>query len=135
MRLWHDDIRPAPEGWVWARTNDQAKNILLAAKILRTVVITECSLDHDLGLHDFTEAEIEADPEILFMAGESSETGLDLANWMAETGNLPPKIRIHSWNPDGAKRMAAALADTNPDLLNHGVEITIQPFDASEHTG
>jgi hypothetical protein len=43
MRLWVDDLRVAPEGWVWVKT------IGAAIRILRTGKVIELALDHDLG--------------------------------------------------------------------------------------
>jgi NAD+-processing family protein with receiver domain len=103
VRLWHDDIRPAPDGWVWARTNGAAQEILLRDHV------GEISLDHDLGLHHFSEAEIAANQELLFGRGSASETGYDLVNWMIEHRCVPPRVTIHSWNPPGALAMAARL--------------------------
>lgn len=40
---------------------------------------------------------------------------------MCEHGIFPTRISIHSWNPDGAKRMAALLAD-------HGCRVEVKPF-------
>lgn len=104
MRLWHDDVRPPPAGWVWARTNDAAKEILLSENV------TQISLDHDLGYHDIT---LPDDPdelaEVLILRGQSEETGYDLVNWMIERKLVPESVTIHSWNPDGARAMAARL--------------------------
>jgi hypothetical protein len=108
MKLWHDDIRPAPEGWVWARTNEQAQEHLL------TGTVEEISLDHDLGFHDI-EIPNEIDPDdlmdLLVLRGVSEQTGLQLVDWMIEHDLVPKQVRIHSWNPDGAKRMAYRLSD------------------------
>lgn len=43
MRLWLDDVRPAPDGWVWVKTARDAIALLAA------VGVAEISLDHDLG--------------------------------------------------------------------------------------
>ena len=122
--LWHDDVRPAPPGWLWARTNAQAKDAL------RTGNVVACSLDHDLGLH---EVEIPDDPEslldIITMVGHGSETGYDLVNWMIVEDIIPPKITIHSWNPEGAMAMANRLARCAPE----GTELTVKPFNPREH--
>ena len=40
-RLWLDDVREAPAGWVWAKTNEEAQRVLLEQQV------THCSLDHD----------------------------------------------------------------------------------------
>lgn len=96
MRLWLDDVRPPPDdSWFWAWTNDMAKNMLAGGEV------TECSLDHDLGEETTGALDVEA--------VKNAETGLDLVQWMVETGNVPPKVTIHSWNPDGAAAMAARL--------------------------
>jgi len=102
IRLWHDDVRPAPEGWVWAKTNEEAQEFLASA------IVDEISLDHDLGAIPTGEM----DPtEVMYLRGTGEETGLHLVEWMIANGKVPPIVRIHSWNPQGAKRMADALAD------------------------
>lgn len=103
LRLWHDDIRPAPNGWVWARTNEEAK------AVLRTGEVAEISLDHDLGLDHYSEAEVNANPELLFGKGQSEQTGMHLVVWMIEEARVPGIVTIHSWNPAGASRMRDAL--------------------------
>lgn len=111
FRVWHDDIRPAPQGWVWARTNTEAERLLLENDV------AEISLDHDLGLHGYTEAEIEANPELIMGRGQAEETGYDLVLWMIFKNRVPPLVTIHSWNPDGAKKMAALLNEYGHDCL------------------
>ena len=98
IRLWHDDIRRQPDGWVWARTNDAAKTYLSSRRVI------EISMDHDMGLH----AEDPDDMEAMFRGpGLGAETGLDLVDWMIENELVPEKVTIHSWNPPGASYMAA----------------------------
>lgn len=117
VRLWHDDIRPAPEGWVWVRTNEAAQEILADPDI----EVSEISLDFDLGLDHFSEDEIAADPDLMFARGEAVETGLDLVRWMCETENVPATVKVHSWNPDGARAMSQLLND-------HGHTCLLAPF-------
>lgn len=87
MKVWLDDIRQAPEGWVHAYTVSQAM------AFLQTGEVTELSLDHDLG--------------------ENQATGYDLLNWIEEQvfhGLLqPPTMWIHSANPVGCQNMARAI--------------------------
>jgi hypothetical protein len=91
MKLWHDDIREAPDDtWTVARTNEAA--LLL----LRTGEVTEASLDHDLGF---------------------AEDGRELATAMAGQGLIPPVVNIHSWNPSGAEHMALTLRDGGAELV------------------
>ena len=89
MRLWLDDVRPAPEGWTWVRTTEEA----IAA--LRTGTVTEASLDHDLG--------------------EGVEEGYAVCLWMAEHGVWPPEgITIHSANVPAGDRMAGVVERYGP---------------------
>lgn len=117
-RLWFDDVRPPPDDtWVWARTNEEAKFLFANSQVV------ECSLDHDMGMD---EVELPADvDEALDILAEhqkrASETGLDLVHWMVETGNVPPKVTIHSWNLAGAQNMAARLN-------RHGYDCYVEPY-------
>ncbi len=52
MKLWLDDERPAPEGWVWVKTVDEAENAFLGTDDSvnpKLETITDISVDHDLG--------------------------------------------------------------------------------------
>jgi NAD+-processing family protein with receiver domain len=91
IKLWHDDIREAPDAsWTVARTNEQALTIL------RTLPVIECSLDHDLGLE---------------------ENGLQLAQTMAEEKLFPARINIHSWNYWGSEAMAQVLREAGAPVV------------------
>lgn len=89
MNLWLDDIRPAPVGWVHARTAPEAIALLARNDV------DQVSLDHDLG----------DDP--------GAGSGYQVAAWVEEQaalGNLGPlRWFIHSANPVGRGRMVAAL--------------------------
>ncbi len=89
VKLWLDDLRPAPEGWLHAYTAPDAI-AALAAGGAQTI-----SLDHDLG------------PD------EGAGTGYDVATWIeggAADGTLARLTwAIHSANPVGRARMRAAL--------------------------
>ncbi|TCJ16910.1 hypothetical protein E0L93_09415 [Rubrobacter taiwanensis] len=85
MRVWLDDLRPAPGGWEWARTVEEAIISLLSENEVK-----EMSLDHDLG--------------------EGIEEGYALCLWMAEHGVWPTRrIAVHSANPPGAERMCGVI--------------------------
>ena len=45
MKLWLDDVRPAPKGYIWITTVDNA--IVLCGTYLES--IEEFNLDHDAG--------------------------------------------------------------------------------------
>lgn len=115
MKVWHDDIRPAPDGWVWARTNKQAQ------ELLENNAVSEISLDHDLGLDSVSEQMIEDDPELLFLAGTAEDTGMNLVDWMIETRHVPDTVIIHSWNQARAVEMARRFNDA-------GYTCVLSPF-------
>lgn len=92
MKLWLDDVRPAPEGYVWIKSVNEAKDFILNnakynlyAKELD--LITLIDIDHD--------------------AGEYAKDGGDyikLLDWLEETG-CDCSIHIHSMNPVGCANM------------------------------
>jgi len=91
IKLWLDDIRPAPPGWTWVKTVHEACLLLVEGQMFdKSKAVVEASLDHDLGL--------------------CQKTGYDLVKWMAETGFWPQtKPRVHSMNPVGAESMRATI--------------------------
>lgn len=112
MKIWHDDVRPAPDGWLWAATNAAAQELFAQYSI------EAISLDHDLGAIPTGEM---SPTEILYLKGSGEETGLDLVMWMIEQDCVPASVTIHSWNPAGAKRMAQGLDDA-------GYHCLLEPF-------
>lgn len=140
-KLWLDDIRKPPEGfWVWARTIEDAKMIVLASD-----TFMEMSLDHDMGLQDHDPDLPEADNMRLprrykcrncllinlepglnlrpvrceDCGSEDFEEihipdGLDFVRWLcyeAPREKIPKTITIHSMNNVCAMRMAIILKD------------------------
>lgn len=80
--------------------------------------ITDVSLDHDLG----------ADPnDGVFARGISEQDGKLVANHIAGYKQIKPDtpIRVHSWNPQGARYMAHVLNDA-------GYSVDVRPFDLKE---
>ena len=101
MKIWVDDIRQAPEGYMWCRSVNEAKLAIHIAD--NSIVVPEgieiIDLDHD--------------------AGDYASDGGDyikLLDWLEETGRSYP-IRIHSMNPVGVENMRRVIE------RNHWVEI------------
>lgn len=46
VKLWIDDLRPAPAGWTWVKTSADA------LVVVRSGLVQEISFDHDLGGDD-----------------------------------------------------------------------------------
>jgi len=110
IKLWYDDVRPAPEGWVWARTNDEAIALLSCNDV------THASLDHDMGNHDLPEGTYDGGPNSgSGMPQKGEENGYHLVQWMIKNDKLPGWIRVHSWSPSGGEHMYRALLDAKGD--------------------
>ena len=93
MKLWIDDIRTAPNGYMWAKSVNQAKKIIIQYSDMPdwdnipTDAVELIDIDHD--------------------AGDYACDGGDyikLLDWLEETGRNYP-IHIHSMNPVGVQNM------------------------------
>lgn len=85
VRLWLDDTRPTPEGWVGVSTVEEA------IEVLETGRVVEASLDYDLGL--------------------GNRYGHALCRWMARENVWPEVLTVHSSNPPGARLMCGLIED------------------------
>ena len=99
MKLWVDDVRPAPEGYIWCHSVFRAmKEINIAEnKIEEKEYFRE-----NISDEDYIEI-IDIDHD----AGEYAQYGgdyINLLDWLEETGRNYP-IRIHSMNPVGVENM------------------------------
>ena len=94
MKLWVDDVRPAPQGYIWFNRVDVTIQSIINHEIMYNASggkefykITLLDLDHD--------------------AGDYAQYGgdyIEILNWLEETGRNYP-IRIHSMNPVGVANM------------------------------
>jgi hypothetical protein len=106
MKLYLDDIRPCPVGWTYAQTVSEA-----VAKVESCLKRGEewevASLDHDLAAEHYLVTSYGAPPQ--------TGTGLDFVDWMIENNHWPTKKpAVHSMNPEGARRMRAAIERYGP---------------------
>lgn len=85
--LWVDDLRPAPEGWTWVKTSDEA----LEALAERNWDLM--SLDHDLG---------------------GDDTSRRIVLHLAEHGGWPQEVRVHSANPVGVEWLSGMIRRYKP---------------------
>lgn len=103
MKLWLDDERPAPDGWV--REMFAADAMIQLA----TYQVTHLSLDHDLGR-----------PE--------NGTGYDVCLWLeravrSDDQFTMPVVTLHTANPVGRKNMQIVLdsisryLELDPELI------------------
>lgn len=88
MRVFLDDERGTPEGWIRVYWPDEAIALLESGQV------DELSLDHDLG-------------------DDVRGTGYDVVLWIEEAvalrGFKPPKITVHSANSSARDKMIAGI--------------------------
>lgn len=88
MKVYLDDERETPEGWVRCYWPDEVIELLYSG------TVTEVSLDHDLG-------------------DDARGTGYDVLLWIEEAvggrGWCPPKLSVHSANTSARQKMEAAI--------------------------
>lgn len=88
MKVYLDDLRPTPAGWIRVYWPDEA------IALLKTGNVTHISLDHDLG-------------------DDVRGTGDDVVTWLQEQVFLhnmtPPVITVHSDNASGIQKMRQGI--------------------------
>ena len=88
MKIWLDDIRKEPEGWVRCFWPEEVISYLEKGNV------EEISLDHDLG-------------------DDAHGTGYDVITWIEEKVHtsdfVPPMIRVHSQNSVGVDKMKRGI--------------------------
>ena len=101
MKLWIDDVRPAPEGYRWVKTVSKAKSIICKWENENK------QIQESFGFDPIPIEVIDIDHD----AGEYAIDGGDyikLLDWLEATGRNYP-IRIHSMNPVGVANMRAII--------------------------
>lgn len=103
MKLWIDDVRPAPAGYTWCHSVNETKYFISAVEETRDFML---SLGLNIDSNDYFEL-IDIDHD----AGDYALDGGDyikLLDWLEETGRSYP-IHIHSMNPVGVQNMRAII--------------------------
>lgn len=88
MKIYLDDVRPTPVGWIRCYWPDEVIDLL------KTNKVTHVSLDHDLG-------------------DDLRGTGVTVVNWIEEQvachDFVPPIMTIHSDNGPGIQNMRRGI--------------------------
>ena len=89
-RIWLDDVRPAPEGYIWCHSVNKAKFMITALEAKdEAIELIDC--DHDMG-------------EFAKKGGD----GMKLLDWLIERNTLY-RVHIHSMNGAAAERMRQTI--------------------------
>ena len=106
MKLWVDDVQPAPKGYVWCNSvNDAINTIKLREARIKNIL--QRYTPSEIRMKDLSIQVIDIDHD----AGEYSQYGGDyikLLDWLEETGRSYP-IHIHSMNPVGVENMRRVI--------------------------
>lgn len=98
MKIWVDDIRPAPEGWCQAYSVNAAKEMILA----NYPDIDGISLDHDSSIYN-----------------QFGGDYINILKWLEEEEHKKNKkivtfpIHIHSMNSVGVENMRSIIQHNN----------------------
>lgn len=85
MKIWLDDLRPPPDGFIHVKNFAELENLLTS----NPDSIEVMSFDHDLG--------------------DGEKDGYEIAKWIAANHleRWPLEVRVHSANPPGAENIRA----------------------------
>jgi len=89
MKIWLDDVRVAPSGYVHCHSVNEAISVIEKYEQQEKIELIDC--DHDLG--DFA-----------IDGGD----GIKLLDWLLERGTLYP-VKLHTMNPVGRDNMQRML--------------------------
>ena len=113
MKIWIDDVRPAPDGYIWLKSVNEAESFILFGKIYKDFVGS-----FDGGVQKLLEYKSDTSIDMIDIdhdAGEYASDGGDyikLLDWLEENGyNFP--IHIHSMNPVGVENMRRIIQRNN----------------------
>lgn len=115
MKLWIDDLRPAPSGYTHIARNYEQAIALLSNYELQWELV---SFDHDLADEHYN--------NLLDPSQYKEKTGYEIAKWVEEEAYHRRirkfEWRIHTSNPAGRRRIEAALrnADKYWSQVNNG---------------
>jgi hypothetical protein len=123
LRVWVDDSRPAPKGWIWAKNAEEAKIRLLSGHV------EDLSLDFDLDNPDCPTCQFKCGYQDGDACGKTcgchdngAENGGNLVEWMVHWQVWPKhKPVIHSTNGEGSEKMKL-LVDANFENSAHETE-------------
>lgn len=114
MKIWIDDVRPAPEGYEWCKSVNDAKRKIVGLE--KQIEFIERKANeafknfHRIQSRQIRKLAMRREVEIIDIdhdAGDYVKDGGDyikFLDWLEETNRNYP-IRIHSMNPVGVENM------------------------------
>lgn len=99
MKIWVDDVRPAPEGYIWCKSTNETKKTIWDSDDMSLLL----DLDHDAGN--------------FFYDGGDYIKILDWLEYYADN-KFDIKVRIHSMNPVGRANMMRICKRSGWEVIN-----------------
>lgn len=98
LKLWIDDVRPAPNGYIWVKSVNDAKTTIQMYRKSQSVGTIFIDMDHDAG-------------DYAYDGGDY----IKLLDWLEEK-NIPDAnytFHLHSMNPVGRMQMRQIILYNN----------------------
>ena len=118
MKLWIDDVRPAPEGYKWAQSVMMAQAIIEVSEDeaceCYAKAVRQFEKGDEVGFFEWVDKGSKLLCELIDIDHDAGDFACDggdyirLLDWLEETGRNYP-IRIHSMNPVGVANMRAII--------------------------
>ena len=122
MKLWIDDARPAPEGYIWCKSVNETKELIedleKEQQYFYDMAFEFFHSGERLAYHNVMKMCKRREIELLDIDHDSGDYNIDggdyicLLDWLEETGRNYP-IRIHSANPVGVANMRRIIQRNN----------------------
>ena len=103
MKLWIDDVRPAPDGFVWCKSVEEAKETIVSANA-RLADAFRKGIEPDHSLH-IELIDLDHDAGDYVSDGGDYIKLLDWLEWLYDGKGTYTKFHIHSMNPVGVENM------------------------------
>lgn len=107
MKLYIDDLRKCPEGWTLARTNTEA------IRLLRTLHVEICSIDHDICVPNLDSAS-DSVKRRLKVGDETFQPCVYYIIAM-KPEDRPKKVILHTANVSAGQYMVSLLQEAGID--------------------
>jgi hypothetical protein len=111
MKIWVDDMRPAPEGYVWCRSVNEIKDVIEKLESVKRSLIE----NNNRKLY----MEFLYNPVLIDLDHDAGDYAVDggdyikLLDWLEETDYFPYEFHIHSMNPVGVENMRRIIQRNN----------------------
>ena len=122
MKLWIDDVRPAPEGYRRCKSVNKAKQVILDAERKKELTYNKAlgclKAGYHKGYEGLMNLLIRYEVELIDIDHDAGDFACDggdyikILDWLEETGRNYP-IRIHSANPVGVENMRRIIKRNN----------------------